>query len=174
MLTHSVQNGLSASLAAWLVAACSVAPPPVTLSADPGSAAALAGRWDGEYWSRDAERSGSILFELNAAGDSAVGEVLMVPAGYDRPLRPVHPGDPVTGRAPESVRVLRIAFVRLVSDRVSGVLEPYRDPECGCVLRTTFSGGLNGDLITGAYESQHLDCGKVVTGEWRVERTRRS
>ena len=174
MLTDVVPRPAVAILGAWLVVSCAVAPPPVPLTADPGSATVLAGRWEGEYWSPGAERSGSILFELNAAGDSAVGEVLMVPAGYDRPLRPVHPGDPVTGRAPESVRVLRIAFVRLVSDRVSGVLEPYRDPECGCVLRTTFSGGLNGDLITGAYESQHLDCGKVVTGEWRVERTRRS
>jgi len=170
---NKVIGAVAASLALSLLAACAIAPPPVPLSADPGSPAALAGRWDGEYWSREAERSGSIRFELNATGDSAVGEVVMVPSGYDRPVGPVRAGDRVTGGVPEPLRALRIAFVRVSGDQVSGVLEPYQDPECGCVLRTTFSGRLTGDVISGTYESCHYDCGKVVTGEWRVQRTRR-
>jgi hypothetical protein len=31
---------------------------------------------------------------------------------------------------------LAIRFVFVTSDEVSGVLDPYRDPDCGCTLTT--------------------------------------
>lgn len=153
---------------------CAATPPPVTLEADPGAATGLAGRWEGEYRSPETGRSGSILFELNAAGDSAVGDVIMIPAGYDRPLRPARPGDPDPSiRTPrETPEALRIAFVRARGDRVSGELAPYRDPECGCTLRTTFVGEIRADTISGTYESLHLQSGHVSAGTWRAQRTR--
>lgn len=153
---------------------CAATPPPVTLAVEPAAAAVLAGRWEGEYRSTESGRSGSILFELNAAGDSAVGDVIMIPAGYDRAIRPARPdGDPSPRTPRESPEALRIAFVRAAAGRVSGALEPYRDAECGCLLRTAFVGTIRGDTISGTFESLHRQSGYVAAGVWRVQRTRR-
>src|SRR3989442_9334411 len=62
-------------------------PPPVPLAGTARDVAALAGRWEGSYSSAATGRSGSISFTLSATGDSAFGDVIMIPRGLARPLQ---------------------------------------------------------------------------------------
>jgi hypothetical protein len=144
-----------------LLAACGYQPPPVTVSAPPGELALLEGEWRGEYLSRESGRAGSILFVLEAGQDTARGDVLMVPGPG---LLPDRAADRPMGE------VIGIRFVRLEHGTVRGVLDPYRDPECGCRLTTTFAGTLRGDTISGTYSSRHLEGGLIQHGQWRVLR----
>ena len=64
--------------------ACSANPSPVPMRGDAADVALLAGRWAGSYESAESGRHGSILFQLDAARDTAYGDVLMLPP--DRPL----------------------------------------------------------------------------------------
>src|SRR2546430_1224221 len=71
---------------AVVAAACSSARPPVPMVGQARDVAALAGDWVGEYSSAESGRSGSISFTLRAQGDSAVGDVVMIPTGYGQPV----------------------------------------------------------------------------------------
>lgn len=146
--------------AGLLAAACAYQPRAVPVAGAPASVAALEGEWVGEYWSLDTGRSGSILFRLEAGRDTAMGDVLMLPSE----LPHAH-----TGEHPRSEYV-PINFVYVEGTRVRGLLDPYRDPECGCRLETQFEGTLEGDRITGTFTSRHIEGGRVQRGEWRVTR----
>lgn len=133
----------------------------------------LIGDWEGVYSSRETGRSGSILFRLHALADTAQGTVFMESRPSDEPAN--------TGvvRVPESARTpaatpLFIRFVRVRDLEVRGILEPYRDPQCGCLLNTEFIGRIDGDVIEGTFKSEgegfhHLP----ASGEWRVKRVSR-
>ncbi len=108
---------------------------------------ALAGIWEGSYSSGATGRSGSISFTLTAGGDSAVGDVLMIPRGWGRPLQAWNQSR-AAGALPSS-QVLTINFVRVAGGRVSGTIAPYADPETGAKLFTKFDGKLAGDTIEG-------------------------
>src|SRR5881397_4256440 len=78
---------------AALLAACGPATQtPVPLVGAKRDVAALAGHWEGSYSSAATGRSGSISFTLTASGDSAFGDVVMVPRGFGRPLQAVDRG----------------------------------------------------------------------------------
>jgi hypothetical protein len=161
----------SAAVLGILLAACHSAPSsPVPLVGAPDDLARLAGEWDGTYEADDGSRGGSIDFHLKAGRDTALGDVLMVPTDWGRPLEAwERPAAAVAdGTAP---RTLMIRFVRVVGGEVSGQLEPYRDPTCGCRLLTTFRGRLVGDRIEGQYQTYHQEAARTVTGRWRVHRT---
>jgi hypothetical protein len=131
--------------------------------------AMLAGEWTGEYSSTESGRSGSISFTLRAATDSAFGDVIMVPAGWGRPLMPWRgDGTPSAGQRP-STEVLTINFVRVEEGRVNGTLAPYADPQTGARLLTTFVGQLNGNTITGTYTTRFTS-GEAQTGRWTAQR----
>ncbi len=153
-------------LLAVLIAAtaCATTPSPVPVS---GDLAALEGEWGGEYDGLESGRSGSIVFTLVAGSTTAHGDVLMVPLGSLQALRPAseigQEGDRV---AP---RVLTISFVQADDGWIRGTLDPYRSPDCGCTLVTTFSGSLTGNRITGTYVTRHQD-GTFETGKWNVRR----
>lgn len=155
--------------------ACAGNPPPVRMEGPQGAIKPLVGTWAGEYGSEESGRSGSIRFELTALGDTARGDVVMIPEGWGRALQPVvtegPPGEVGARRGPQP-EVLTIEFVRVADALVSGRLAPYRDPVCGCTLRTTFRGTVRGDVIEGSYVSQHLEGGEVQHGHWRVQRQR--
>jgi hypothetical protein len=147
---------------------CAVVHPPVAVVGAAADLAALQGAWEGAYVSPDTRRSGSIFFDLTAGADSAAGEVVMVPADFGQPVRPAIPGQPPTSRP--QMEVLTIRFVRAGPGRVSGTLDPYTDPACGCTLVTTFEGTVHGDVIEGTFTSRSLEHRHVQEGTWSVER----
>ena len=152
--------------------ACSYKPTPVTLIASPGDVISLAGTWEGTYLGKDSERTGSILFTIEAGRDTAFGDVLMeTPSRYQFIAADVSTGEHVRhSRAPE---VLRITWVGLYRSYVEGALEPYIAPDCQCTVKTVFSGYVSddGDVIKGEFVTN----GPALrqTGTWTVHRKRR-
>jgi hypothetical protein len=162
---------IAASLVA-LGVACSTTPAPVPLVAEPVEISALAGEWSGEYESPERGRRGTIVFSLQAGTDTAHGDVLMTPRGYRDPLRPAEPRMGVD-RERSNPELLTIRFVRIDGGRVSGVLDPYRDPECGCTLETSFTGRLVDDsTIEGTFVTTGPPGFPRSTGTWRVTRAK--
>jgi hypothetical protein len=155
----------------WLAACHSAPSQPVPVSGSVEAIAALAGEWDGSYESADGDRSGSIDFHLQAGSDTAFGDVIMIPRGWDRPLTAEdRPGAQV--REPVPARLLSIRFVHIGEGRVSGELDRYRDPRCGCLMRTVFEGKLVKQTLEGTYLSYHQDGEPPMRGRWRAVRTK--
>lgn len=148
--------------------ACAASRSPVPLVGATADVSALAGEWAGDYSSAESGRSGSISFTLRSAGDSAFGDVLMIPTGYGRPLMPYRRQNAAGNQTPETT-VLTIRFVRVQQGNVSGTLDPYADPQTGARLLTTFSGQLSGNAIAGTYTTR-LPSGETQTGRWSVQR----
>lgn len=126
----------------------------------------------GEYGSRESGRTGSILFTLEAGSDTARGDVLMVPREWELPPQP-RPGDPeaMSGRYDRPAQSLPIAFVHAMDGTVEGRLAPYRDPDCGCMLTTVFTGRLvDPNTFEGRFVSIHRETGHEARGWWRVRR----
>lgn len=159
-----------ALMAAMLGAACA----PVIMKTPVGgttpSISRLVGDWQGEYSSVESGRRGLIAFHLRAGADTAEGDVIM----QSRPE-----GDPSAPNVPSSsldamrttAEALSIRFVFVSESEVSGVLNPYRDPVCGCTLTTTFRGTITGDVIEGTFHSEGSGISHLPTdGRWRVKR----
>lgn len=157
-------------ICAMLVAGCSRAAAPVPIVATPADIQRLAGEWVGEYGSPETGRSGSIVFTLDSAEDHAHGDVLMGPPTRNWSAFEDRTNEPVASGAREGMQVLTIRFVRATGDQVSGVLDPYDDPACGCPVRTEFIGRLVGDTLAGTYETLHVAGGRSTAGRWRVVR----
>jgi len=130
----------------------------------------LVGDWEGDYSGVGSGRRGLISFHLRAGADTAVGDVIMQ-AGPD--------GDPPAPNVPSSSldamrttdEALSIRFVFVSEKDVSGVLNPYRDPTCGCTLTTTFHGTITGDVIEGTFHTEGSGISHLPTdGRWRVKR----
>jgi hypothetical protein len=157
--------GLAAALGLALFWGCTPTKTPTVVYADPTEMASLAGVWNGQYWSADTGRSGTIRFELAADGSGAWGDVsLIAPSRADHtPANPRPPGE-------ASAQTLAIRFVRAGEGTVSGTLEPYRDPDCGCVLSTTFVGRRDGRIISGTFVSNGGPGHVTTHGQWRAER----
>ncbi len=159
---------LAAATLSMLLAACAANRTPVPVVGPSADIAALAGEWVGDYSSTESGRSGSISFTLRAAADSAFGDVVMIPAGWGRPLAPWRRETAAAAPRPQP-EVLTINFVRVEGCCVSGTLVPYADPETGARLVTAFTGRLNGDTIEGTYTTR-LPSGATQTGRWTVQR----
>jgi len=151
------------------LSACAASRSPVPLVGTSTDVGALTGEWAGEYSSSESGRSGSISFTLRAAGDSAFGDVVMIPRAWGRALVPWTQPDVAGGNQARASTVLTIRFVRVERGHVSGTLDPYADPQTGERLLTTFSGELNGNTITGTYTTR-LPSGDTQTGRWSVQR----
>ena len=167
--THRVTMTLAA--AAAILSACAYKPTPVTLIASAGDVISLAGTWEGTYRGKESERTGSILFTIEAGKDTAFGDVLMeAPARYDFIAADVATGEHARhSRAPE---VLRITWVGLHRGYVEGALEAYIAPDCKCTVKTVFSGHVDddGDEIKGEFVTTGTSLRQ--TGTWTVRRTR--
>jgi hypothetical protein len=158
-----------AVLALALAGACHSSPPaPVPLSGTQSGFAALAGEWAGSYESQQTGRSGSIVFTLESGDDHAHGDVTMIPRGTSTPLRAARTGSADNGPMP--AQLLNIRFVRATGEGVSGAMEPYTDPECGCSAVTTFEGRQRGNTIEGTFSTSRSDRGGTTTGTWTVTR----
>lgn len=138
-------------------------PVPVT-----GDLAGLAGEWEGIYSSTETGRSGTISFKLDAATDSAFGDVWM--GGPEQQHVRQYDAPPVVTARPRTAEALTIAFVRAEGGRVSGRLEAYRDPLTGERLFTQFDGVQKGDEFHGTYQTRNEATGRVVRGEWTARR----
>jgi hypothetical protein len=158
-----------------IFAGCRYAPNKIPIvAAGSTDLAALAGEWNGDYTSVETGRSGSIFFRLKSQHDSAaIGEVLMA-----APRASMSPNAAVT-EAPRwstplpTDQVLTINFVRAEQGMVSGLLDPYRDPTCGCLVETRFSGHITGDVIEGTFTTRQRETGTVQNGRWKVNRAKR-
>lgn len=161
--------------AAALTTACATRPTPVPVIAPSSEMSALVGDWSGDYSSSETGRSGSITFSLRAGNDTAIGNIVMMPkqsndaapfsANTDRPI--------VRTNAPQSPgELLTIRFVRMEGNQVIGTLDPYRDPDCGCKLGTTFKGEFkNADTIEGTFVTVGSEMGHLPSsGKWKVTR----
>jgi len=156
---------------ALALTACGASRSHVPLVGASTDVSALTGEWAGDYSSAESGRSGSITFTLRAAGDSAFGDVVMIPAAWGRPLMPYRQENTAgaAGNQQTASTVLTIRFVRVEHGHVSGTLDPYADPQTGARLLTTFSGELSGNTITGTYTTR-LPSGDTQTGRWTVQR----
>lgn len=156
------------TLSALVLGGCGASRSPVPLVGASRDVSALTGDWAGDYSSAESGRSGSISFTLRAAGDSAFGDVVMIPASWGRPLMPYRQQAVGGNQMPETT-VLTIRFVRVEHGHVSGTLAPYADPETAARLLTTFTGELNGNTIAGTYTTR-LPSGETQSGRWSVQR----
>jgi hypothetical protein len=152
---------------AAVLAGCGGSQAPVPVVGRAADVSQLAGEWYGEYSSVESGRSGSIVFKLVAGADSATGDVVMTPQWVTRqgnmPMQPSPTPQPTS-------QPLSIRFVRVSGGQVSGALDPYPDPNCGCTLHTTFVGRLRADTLEGTYTSLHEQTRDVQKGRWRVVR----
>lgn len=153
-------------LGAVQLAACGGANRAVTVVGPAADVQALAGNWFGEYSSPLTGRTGTIVFELQAGGDSAWGRVVMTPRGA---AGPVLPWQNPRGTMPAPAE-LTIHFVHVANDRVSGSLTPYADPVSGEPRYTVFEGSIAGDTVAGTYTTR--PSAGEPTGRWRVVRDR--
>ncbi len=150
---------------------CAVSHSPVVVL---GDTTPLAGVWEGTYESRDTGRRGDLYLALSADGDSAVGEVVMDPRGGEITVR--RDGASWQWEGVPRAQVLPIRFVRVgsgalgASVEVIGELEPYHDPNCGCALRTTFRGEIEGDVATGTFASEAENPFHDAEGTWSARR----
>ncbi|MDX1438823.1 MAG: hypothetical protein R3284_02865 [Rubricoccaceae bacterium] len=153
------------------VSGCNITHSPVAVYGGSHTIIELDGEWEGHYTSRDTGRSGGIYFNLSAEDDTAVGEVVMTPhpryeSGGTRE------GEVHGGIDREYSQVLTITFVRALDGLVSGQLDNYIDPDCGCTLSTSFVGEVNGDRIEGTFISQSREHNHINRGTWEVTRKR--
>jgi hypothetical protein len=157
-------------LGALQLVSCGGSTPPVTVVGTASDIQALSGTWYGDYSSPITGRSGSILFELRAAGDSAFGRVVMTPHGATGALAPWRDARMPQSTAPTE---LTIRFVRITNERITGSLTPYADPSSGEPLFTVFEGQAAGDTISGTFTTRSGPGPDHPTGQWRVVRSRR-
>ena len=161
--------------AAALLASCATQPTPVPVIGPTTDLNALVGEWSGDYSNPETGRSGSIAFNLKAGKDTAVGSVVMIPRENRQQLTMGVPADrPVvtTHVAAGSSEVLTIRFVRMEGSHLVGILDTYRDPDCGCALTTTFRGQFtDARTITGTFTSTGSTLGHLPSsGRWTVKR----
>ena len=145
---------------------CASKPPEIELTSSDFDLNPLVGEWRGNYTNPEAGRSGTIAFTLRAGVSSASGNVVMIPRGADSSL---------SSAAAVARSVLRINFIRKEGSKVSGTLDPFRDPNCGCQVTTTFEGAFtDAHTIEGTFSTAPLVVGpKVTNGTWKVTRVKR-
>jgi hypothetical protein len=73
----------------------------------------------------------------------------------------------------ERPQVLTIKFVRVEGSVVSGAIDPYPSPDCGCKLFTTFRGELKGNRIDGEFVIMHEHEQKAQSGKWFAVREKK-
>jgi hypothetical protein len=162
-----MRRAIFSVLAAALVAGCQSHQMPVRLQGDAVAIASLAGRWTGEYWGGGGGRGGSLAFTLRSGSDSLYGDVTMIdPKGQH--LRAADPTEAHQMHV-QSTQGLRIDFAAIRADSVRGMLEPYIAPDCSCAVSSTFYGRVQGNRITGRFETRNA--GRVLAeGSWEMKR----
>jgi hypothetical protein len=151
---------------AALASGCAASRPPETeMSSSDFDLDPLVGEWHGEYNNPEAGRSGTIAFTLRAGESSASGKVVMIPGKADS----------LASAAAMARSVINIKFMRKEGNKVTGTLDPYRDPQCDCTVATNFEGTFtDARTIEGTFTTVPSRTGSNVTGgKWKVTRLRR-
>src|SRR3982751_5005446 len=150
--------------------ACSRQTPGIEVTSTDFDVNPLVGQWRGTYSSNATGRNGTIAFTLLAGESSASGNVVMIPRA-DSLLTPEE-RELVENPSAPTRRVLSIHFVRKQGSSVHGNLDAYQDPDCQCVVTTTFDGSFKGgSAIEGTYSTVPSVAGGTVTGgTWRGTR----
>jgi hypothetical protein len=164
---HSLRLAIGAAV---ILGACAPVVMKTPVSGSRPSVSRLAGDWQGDYYSVESGRRGVISFHLKAGADTAEGDVIMQPTSDADPSAPNAAPTPWdAARAVNQVLSIRFAFA--TDTEVTGVLNAYRDPNCGCQLTTTFRGTIKGDVIEGTFHTEGEGTSHVPTdGRWRVKR----
>lgn len=151
--------------------ACAIQQSPVPLQGTPDELRRLEGAWEGEYLSPDGGVLASISFRLEPRAETATGDVLVLRRWNADAL------DAGTGvgalRGPPPPLLLRVEFVRCQAGTVRGRLEPYRDPDCDCMVYTEFQGVVEGDRIRGRFRMWPSEGGRgapMQEGSWQMIR----
>lgn len=161
---------LSAILVVLAVTACHSAMPTVTVQGEVDDVRAMAGQWEGSYESEQNGREGTIQFELTAAGDTARGEILMLPVVRDDyQYQGSARGEQNDTRPIRTPSLLPIKFVRFRPEQVLGTLDPYIDPDCDCQVTTSFIGSVDGNEARGVFAIRGRG-NWLAYGEWRAHR----
>ena len=157
---------LAGAVVAASAVGCASRPPEIELTSSDFDLNPLVGEWRGNYINPEAGRSGTIAFTLRAGVSSASGNVVMIPHSADSSL---------SSAAAVARSVLKINFIRKEGSKVSGTLDPFRDPNCGCQVNTTFEGAFtDAHTIEGTFSTAPLVVGpKVTSGTWKVTRVKR-
>ena len=151
--------------------ACSWKRTPIPIYSETGATALLVGAWSGEYSSSETGRRGSISFDLESEKDTAFCDVTMAPLTGNAQMGPVVHHDGPTAAPVSIAQPLQIKFIRLGGNRISGTLEPYTDPDCGCRVTTMFVGMVTGpNKIEGTYTTVGSGLYEPTKGRWSVER----
>lgn len=79
---------------------------------------------------------------------------------------------PGIDRTSSTSEMLTIVFARIRDGQVSGKLDPYRDPTCGCIVNTTFTGSLRGTVLEATFVTTAAGLFTPRHGEWRVQRVK--
>jgi len=159
--------GLAAS-----VLACATKTPGIQLTSSDFDLQPLVGVWRGDYSNPQNGRRGTIAFTLRAGESAASGNVLMIPKP-DSLLTPEErelvSDVPSTGR-----QVIPIHFIRKEGGSLNGTLDPYRLPDCDCMVTTTFQGSfVDANTIQGTFTTVPSRAGTITSGTWNVKRVKR-
>jgi len=161
-----------AALAASTVA-CATKPPGIALTSSDFDLQPLVGVWRGDYSNPQTGRRGTIAFSLRAGESFASGNVVMIPKPdslLTAEERELASDVPSTGRS-----VIPIHFIRKEGGSLNGTLDPYRAPDCDCIVTTTFQGTFTDErTIQGTFTTVPSKAGTSITsGTWRVTRVKR-
>lgn len=149
--------------------ACTYAGTPVPLRGSTGDIGVIAGRWDGEFWSDESGRRGSLLFTIRSGTDTAFGDVVLNTDGTE-PVIAADARDPQHLRHSRAPEVLRVTFVAVRGENIRGLIEPYVAPDCRCVVVTEFVGAITGDTVAGRYDTRGP--GVRQEGRWIMRRSK--
>jgi hypothetical protein len=128
---------------------------------------ALAGEWEGRYWSKDTGRHGNIRFNLPEQADTGHGEVEIT---FSPALRMLQALDENQDE-PKPCTILDITLIQVEGGRVRGTMAPYWDPDCDCRAQTLFEGKLSGNRISGTFVTRRASTDRrLLTGEWETQR----
>jgi hypothetical protein len=113
----------------------------------------IAGEWNGSFQEAGSERHGDVNFALDAGRHSGEGKVVAY-----------------ADASKKQSQVLKIKFVKIAGEAITGTIAPYADPRCNCTVKTSFDGVVNGDSIIGSYVMSSDDADVERRGEWSAER----
>ena len=156
-----------------LTLACATKPPATEISASDFDVHPLVGVWRGDFNSAQTGRAGIVAFTLRAGESSATGNVIMIPRA-DSLLTPEE-REALENVANPGRSVVPITFIRKEGGKMNGTLDPYRAPDCDCIVTTTFEGTFtDANTIQGTYTTVPSKAGASVTsGTWKVTRVKR-